>query len=162
MNPLLLLKYWKYAAGAALIAVVWWQIHSYGDRRYDAGKAHVQVKCDKDSAARQTATEKAIADAKAGEAAAKANNVEVMEDANKKLVAIAADRDSLARLYRSAQGRVCPVAPAESPSDPESLIAAGVAARTREIDAALEAYDGACRRDAVRFEALQAEIRPQL
>jgi hypothetical protein len=44
MNPAFLLRYWKYLAGAALLGLAWWALHSYGERRFDAGVASNEAK----------------------------------------------------------------------------------------------------------------------
>jgi len=169
MIPAPLLLVWRYRklAGYALAAVaavwlIWAQIAAYGSRREDAGRAAVQELWEADTAARQKTTDKAIADAKAREDAAKAANVEILQDANEKLTAIAADRTSLSGLLRAARDQVRSLTSAEATDITLADVAARVAARQREIDAAYDAYDSACRRDAVRLGALQAEIRPQM
>jgi hypothetical protein len=44
MNPAFLLRYWKYIAGAALLGLAWWALHSYGERRYGDGVASNEAK----------------------------------------------------------------------------------------------------------------------
>lgn len=164
--PLLAKLPWKMIGYAvAAIAIAWFargRIDAYGDRRERAGEARIQAKWDADTQARQAATDKAIADAKAAEEQAKTNNAEVLKDANEKLVAIAADRDSLSGLLRQARDQVRAIAASAATSQLGADVAAGIARRQGEIDAAHDEYDTKCRRDAVRFGALQDQIRGQL
>lgn len=150
------------AAGVAMVAGALWYRHSLIASGDAAGAARVQALWDADTTARKAAVDKAIAAVATRENAARAANMEIMEYANTQLVAIAADRDSLSGLLRSAEDRVRRLASSEATDHTLADVAARVAARQREIDALYDAYDRACRRDAVRLDALQREIRPQL
>jgi hypothetical protein len=164
---LALLKYWKCAAGALLLAVVWWQIHSYGSRRYEAGKSHVQVKWDD-----ANTKAKAVADAKTREnelqdAADAARNLEIEHAHAKELAAAAADRGRLERQLRNAiatagrgpasqgagqRGTTDPGPPGSAePPDPTAGLAGDIAA------ALIEA-----RQNADQLDRLRQEIIPQM
>lgn len=131
-----------------------------------AGMAQVQALWDADTAARDKATAEAIAEVSKREIAALANNAEVLEDANAKLAAIAADRDSLYGMLQRARGEVRSLAAAEATGRLGLDVATGIAARASEAEAAIrvqwDRYDAACQRDGVRFQALQDQLRPQI
>lgn len=157
-----LLKHWRIGLGAALLAGLLWGIYSYGNKRESAGRAAVEALWKADTVAREKATDEAIAKAEADKAAALANNVKVTEDANQALRAIAADRDSLAERLRAYQNSLRSLS-ARQATDQRGLdVAAGIASRAAEADRLYDEYDTACRNDAVRFKALQDELRPQL
>jgi hypothetical protein len=163
--PLLLKHRRLIAYGLAVAALIggllWYRASLIADGRRQ-GEAKVTAMWRADTAARQAATDKAVAEARAAEEAAKANNTEVMRDANEKLVAIAADRDSLDGLLRAAEDRVRRLAAAQATGQRGIDVATGIAARAAEIDRLRDEYDKACRRDAVRFEGLQREVAKQL
>jgi hypothetical protein len=149
-------------AGAALAFLLWRVIDGYGDRREARGKAAVQALWDADTAARDKATADAIAEVAKRETAARAANVEIIRDANEKLVAIASERDSLLGLLRAARGEVRSLASRAATDQLGADVVARIAASAAEVDRRLADYDAACRRDAVRFEALQRQIAGQL
>jgi len=157
-----LLRYWKLALGAALLAALLWGVHSYGVRRYKAGEAARQALWEADAHARDKATADAIAAVQERERQAVAHNVEVIRDANEKLVAIAADRESLAGRVRDYENSLRRLSAGQATSQLGADVGAGIAARAAAVDAAYDAYDRACQRDAVRFGALQDQIRGQL
>ena len=126
------------------------------------GEAKIQALWDQDKTAWLATNAKIEADAKAQLEATKAKNVEVLKDANEQLLAIAADRDSLSGMLRDASDRIRRLASSAATSQRGADVAAGIAARQREIDEAYDAYDKACRRDAVRFQKLQQQISEQM
>ena len=155
-------RLWPVAAGAVLLAAILWGIHSYGNKREAAGRAAVQALWQADTAKRDETDRLAREQAAADIARALANNVKVTEDANQALRAIAADRDSLADRLRAYQNGLRALS-ARQATDQRGLdVAAGIASRAAEADRLYDAYDHACRNDAVRFKALQDELRPQL
>lgn len=149
-------------AGAVIAAGVL----GYGHSRYKAGKAAEHALWAADTAARDKAAAEAIAAQKAAELAAQAHNQEIQTDANTKLAAIAADRDNLSGMLRRADDRIRSLAAAKATGDLGISVATGIATRAEEARRAIETqydvYDRACQRDAVRFQALQDQIRPQL
>lgn len=153
---------WRLVGLAVLLALVVCAIGKYGDHRADREHAKVRALWDIDRAGWLAENERIKADNAAREKAATANNIEVMQDANIQLVAIAADRDSLAGRVREYQDRIRRLAAAEATDHAVAAQFAGVASSQREVDEAFDQYDAACRRDAVRFSALQAEVRQQL
>lgn len=158
----LLLKYWRYIAGAALLAAFVLAIHRYGTVRYKAGKAAVTLQWQADTSARNLATAEAIANAKSRETAAIANNTEVLRDYNQKLVEIAADNTSLAGRVRDYQNRLRNAAAGQATDQLGIAVASGIASRAAELDAAYDRYDKACQRDATKLDKLIAEVKPQL
>lgn len=164
---------WKFRyliGGIALAAVVWWQVTAYGARERKAGEAAgrsaVEVLWQADTAARDAADAKIAADTAARLEAARVTNQEVLADANSQLIAIAVDRDSLARRMRDYQDRLRSLAASAATSQLGTDVAAGIARAAEEarrsIEERYDAYDRACRNDAVRFTALQDQIRPWL
>lgn len=157
-------------AGLALAAVVWWQVTAYGARERKAGEAAgrsaVEVLWQADTAARDAADAKIAADTAARLEAARVTNQEVLADANSQLIAIAADRDSLARRMSDSQNRIRALAASAATSQLGTDVAAGIARAAEEarrsIEERYDAYDKSCQRDAVRFSALQEQLRPQL
>jgi hypothetical protein len=158
----LLLKYWRYAAGALLLAAVWFAIHHYGHTRYVAGKAEMKALWVKDNAARDRADADRVAADLKHQADNQQSNERRLDDANKDLVAIAGERDGVERLLNNARNQIRSLAASEATSQLGTAIATGIAARAAEVDRRLADYDSACRRDAVRFTALQDQIRGQL
>jgi biopolymer transport protein ExbB/TolQ len=157
-----LLRFWKPLAGAAVLALIAWQIHAYGERREQDGRAAVQALWDADTKARDEATAKAIAaQAAAAEAQRKANE-EIERDYEAKLAGVAADRDGVERMLREARDQVRRLAASAATGERGIDALAGIAARAAEVDRRLVEYDAACRADAVRLQALQDQIRPQL
>lgn len=155
----LLLRFWKPLAGAIVLVGILWAVHHHG---HNAGKATVQAAWDKDLAARKEADARVVQAQAQLESANRARNEVIEREYKDKLAAIAADRDSIAGRVRDYENRLRSIAAARA-TDQRGLDAiAGIAARQREMDQAFDAYDRACRRDAVRFKALQDEIRPLL
>ena len=115
-----------------------------------------------DVEARDLAAATAIAAMDSARTAALLNNQEILRETNEKLAAVASDRDSLADRVRRAADEVRSLAAAAATSQRGADVAAGIAARQAALDAAYDAYDRACQRDAVRFDALQREIKAQL
>lgn len=156
---------WRYrklaAYGIAVLAVllIGWRLHHHG---VVSGRAEIQAAWDKDRASR-AAVDATIAQNQAKvESANRARNEVIEREYQNKLAAIAADRDSIAGRVRQYESRLRSLSAAQA-TDQRGLDAiAGIAARQRELDAAFDAYDRSCRRDAVRFQALQDEIRPLL
>lgn len=157
-----LLRFWKPLAGAGLLALIAWQIHAYGERREQDGRAAVQALWEADSAARQSATDKAIAAAAAAQEAQRQHNEVIEREYQEQLAGIAADRDGVYRLLQQARGEVRRLAASEATGQRGLDALAGIAARAAEVDRRLADYDAACQRDAVRLEALQRQVRPQL
>lgn len=155
----LLLRFWKPIAGAAVLLLALWAIHHHG---YTSGKATVQADWDKDRAARAEVDAKVVQAQAQLEAANRARNEAIEHEYQQKLAAIAADRDSVAGRVREYETRIRSLSAAQATGQRGLDVVAGIASRQREVDAAFDAYDRACRSDAVRFKALQDEIRPLL
>ncbi len=153
-------------AFAALSGGVAWFSHVRYEAGEDAGKAKVQALWDADKKALSETNAKILAEAAAREKAAQVKNTEVLRDTNAQLVAIAADRDSLADRMRDYQDRIRRLAASAATSERGVDVAAGIASRAQEAERAVrqqyDRYDVSCQRDAVRFQALQDQIRPQL
>jgi hypothetical protein len=158
----ILKRFWKPIAGAAILALIAWQIHSYGDRREQEGRAAVQALWDADVQARDEATAKAIAAHAAAEEAQRKQNEVIESEYQARLASIAADRDSVERMLREARDQVRSLAAAEATGQRGLDALAGIARRAAEVDRRLADYDAACRRDATRLDALQRQIRPQM
>lgn len=155
----LLLRYWKPLAGALVLGLACWAIHHHG---YNAGKERIQAAWDKDTAARAVVVAKVAAQQAEIEAATRSRNEVIEREYKDKLAAIAADRDSVAGRLREYESRLRSLAAAQATDKRGLAVAAGIAARQREMDQAFDAYDSACRRDALKLEKLQDEVRPQL
>lgn len=158
----------KIGAVAVVVGVIWWQIHSYGERRYEAGKEHVQAKWGVEAAQLRAAADAAIRENERKDAADAARNKEIADAYEKKLSAATADTRRLERLLRDAlqaaasgsapgQGPDLPrVAPTSSPGSPEPPDAtAGILA---DIAAALTES----RQNADQLDSLRMQIIPQL
>jgi len=157
-----LLKYWRLAAYGAVLAIlaggVLWVRHG----GYKAGVAAVEARLAVDRKAVKEAGDKAIAAAQAAENAALANNVEVIRGYNETLVAIAADRDSLAGRVRDYQNRLRTLAANQATDRLAASVAGRIASSAAEVDRLSDELDAACRRDAAKLTALQDQIKPQL
>ena len=153
---------WRLVGLAVLLACLVYAIGAYGDKRAAKEHAKVQALWDQDRAAYKAASDKAVTDALLQKTVILSNNAKVIEDANAQLVAIAADRDSLAVRVRDYQDSLRASAAREATGDRGLDVAARIARGAAELDAAYDAYDKSCQRDAVRFRALQDEIRPQI
>lgn len=157
-----LLRFWKPLAGAAVLALIAWQIHAYGERREQEGRDAVQALWAADTLARDKAASDAIAAARAAQEAQRKQNEVIESEYQARLASIAADRDSVERMLREARDQVRSLAAAEATGQRGLDALAGIAARAAEVDRRLVEYDAACRADAVRLQALQDQIRPQL
>lgn len=155
----LLLRFWKPLTGAIVLAGILWAVHHHG---YNAGRDRIQAAWDKDRAARKEADAMVVQAQAKFEAANKARNEVIEREYQSKLAAIAADRDSISGRVREYESRLRSISAAQATGQRGLDVAAGIAARQREMDQAFDAYDRACRNDAVRFKALQDEIRPLL
>lgn len=177
MPILLLLKaYWRYAAGALLLAgLLWWHHGRVQDFAEATRKPLTDWKTQhladdaKQAKALADLTAKAVEANKAAEKAARERNEQIMAQLNDKTreaAALRRDRD-LARLLlgiaqQTAAGR-CAVP--QAPDQPGAAAASGAsgdgtAAASAESD--LAAFIGECRRNADRLDALIAEVTPQL
>lgn len=154
------------AAALAIIAVIGWQRHAVYESGKAKGRADVTADWQADTKARATADAKIAADAAARLEAARVTNQEVLADANSKLIAIAADRTSLASRLRDYENRLRAATSAAHTAERGIDVATGIARAAEEARGAIErqwdAYDRSCRNDAVRFEALQNQVRPWL
>jgi hypothetical protein len=158
----MILRFWKPALGAAAALAAWAAIHAYGDRREDAGRAAVKALWEADVEARDRAALEAISAARTAEEAQRKANEVIESEYQARLSSIASDRDSVERLLREARDQVRRLAAAESTGQRGLDALAGIARRAAEVDRRLVEYDAACRADAVRLQALQDQIRPQL
>jgi hypothetical protein len=149
------------AAAALIGGALWYRASLIADGRA-AGEAAVRVLWAADTAARDKAAAGAIAKAEADKAAAAANNAKELRDANEKLVSIAGERDGVLGLLQSARGEVRALAARAATGQLGADVVARIAASAAEVDRRLADYDTACRRDAVRFEALQRQIAGQM
>lgn len=151
---------WIWAILAIIaMSVLAYRLHHAGVK---AGRAQIQALWDADTAKRDRVEADEIARQRASAEATRASNEQRLKDANAQLLAIAADRDSLGRMYLQASGEVRRLASSAATSQRGADVGAGIAARSAALEEAFDAYDRACQRDAVRFKALQDEIRPQL
>lgn len=114
---------WKFRwplLGALLLALALWQLHAWGERKYEAGRASGEAsehaKWVADTKARDLATAEAIADQAAKEAADRKHADEVMNGYVKELAAANGNADQYRRLLRAARGEVRPSASTEAPS----------------------------------------------
>lgn len=155
----LLLRFWKPLAGAIVLVWILWAVHHHG---YNAGRERVQAAWDKDRAARAEADARVVQAQAELEAANRARNEVIEREYKDKLAAIAADRDSIAGRVREYESRLRSLSAAQATGQRGLDALAGIAARQREMDQAFDAYDRACRNDAVRFSALQQEVAGQL
>jgi len=165
MLRLIPLPYKLGAIALLVLAAAWW-LHSYGSKcRAEgeaSGEARITLQWQADTAARDKATADAIAAAQKRAENAKKHNDEVLTDANAKLAAIDADRTSLSGLLHHANDQIHRLTAGQA-SDRLGLdVLTGIAARTAEVDRRYDEYDRACQRDAVRFGALQDQLREQL
>lgn len=170
MNPLAILKLlWDYRkdlaygllAAALVIGALTYRHHLIAAGE-DTGRAQIRALWQADTRARDLVTAEAIANAKARETAAIANNTEVLRDYNQKLVEIAADNTSLAGRVRDYQNRLRNAAAGQATDQLGIAVASGIASRAAELDAAYDRYDKACQRDATKLDKLIAEVKPQL
>jgi hypothetical protein len=152
----------RIALPVAVVALAWWQVTSYAERRADAREAEIRALWEADAAKRDKVAAEANAKAEADKAAQLAANAKEMDDARKELAAIAADRDTVDGLLRRARDQVRALAASAATGERGLDALAGIAARAAEVDRRLADYDAACRRDSVRFAALQEQIRGQL
>lgn len=157
-----ILKYRKllaYGLSLLLILFLAYRLHHSGVK---SGRAEVQAKWDADTAKRDKVAADEIAKQAADAEATRKHNDEVLKNANAQLLAIAADRDSLGRMYLQASDQVRRLASGQATDKLGLDVASGIASRSAALEAAFDSYDRACQRDAVRFSALQDEIREQL
>jgi len=150
---------WQAWALLILALTFWWWGHS----RYELGIADERASWERTIAEANRRNE---LEAREKEEAARQHNAEVRRARDAEIAFILADRDSLARRLRDAQAnavRSCPVPEdpgGPGPADPGPEPGGEGGAST--ADAALDAYDTACRLDAAQLNALIEQIRPQL
>ncbi len=149
-------------AAIAIIGLAWWRIEAYGDAREKAGKDEVQALWDADVAARDKATADAIAAQKAREEAQRASNEVTIRDYTQKLLAIAADRDSLSRRLHDYQDRLRSLAAAQAGGASGTADPGPVASSPTEADRRTDELDAACRADAEQLNALIQVVREQM
>lgn len=140
----LLGRYWM--AIPILIGVAWigGLHHELANVKADLVEANSNLATAKAVGAAQTA--KAIKT----EAGWKKTNQDLTHDAQAQLDAAAHDHESLSKRLRNAELRASQM-PAVSSGGPVDAGTGGKPASTEEIDAAHDAYDSACQRDAIRL-----------
>lgn len=157
---------WKLVGAGVVVLLLWWQVYAYAERkaerRADARESEIRELWRVDTLKRDKATADAIAIEVARAEAQRLENAKELEDAHKQLAAIAADRDSVDSLLRRARDQVRALAASAATGERGLDALTGIAARAEALDRRLADYDAACQRDAVRFEALQNQLRPQL
>jgi hypothetical protein len=160
----LLWKYRKPVGVLAAVLIAAGLILGYGRARYNEGYAvgasEVQAKWDADAATRDAEVIRMAREHAARDAATRARNDEVINGYQKEIARIASDRDSLARRLHDYEVRLRALS--EAASQPGAAGAAGESEAPRSVDAALDAYDAACRRDAARLDALIRQVQAQL
>lgn len=159
--PLLGRLPWRWIGiGAAVLAVGVVYVKHRNDL-IEAGRAEVRALWDADKLLQAEAVAKAVADAKASEAAATERNEVIEREYQEKLAAAAADRDGIYRLLQSARGQVRASASREATS-------ATIAAATREaaiaerVDRAVAGVVAESRANADQLDALIAVVKPQM
>lgn len=149
-------------AALVLITAFLWYRHSLIQTGMEQGREQIRALWKADTAARDKAASDAIQSAREREEAARKANEARLADANSQLVTIAGERDSVERLLQSARGQIRGLAASQASGERGIDVLTGIAARAAEVDRRLADYDRACRADAVRFSALQEQIRGQL
>lgn len=162
---------WKFRyliGGIALAAVVWWQVTAYGDRERKAGEAAgrsaVEVLWQADLAAAQQAAEKAVAENKAKEEAARTTNEQIITDYINRISASAGERDRIAGLLNRARGEARNCAATEA-ANTSAAFAASQAQRNeylRQLDSAIAGLRAEAGNNADQLDALIAVVKPQL
>jgi hypothetical protein len=160
--PLLTKLPWKAIGVAALVLLLTWRALAWVEGERDEREAEIRVLWEADTAARDKVSAEAIAKAEADKAIQLALNAQELEHAKEKLAAASADRDAVAGLLNRARDQVRRLAANEATGQRGADVFAGIAARAAEVDQRLADYDAACRRDAIRLQALQDQLRPQL
>lgn len=161
----LVLKYWRYLAGALVVLVIAVSIWTYGHRQYEQGYATRDAEAQEQLLAAREAALKEIAKRDAEAERARSHNAEVISDYHAQLDSLSADLDTERLLYRRlfAQTRSATA----HHSLPEATSGSG-AIETRETGSATEAADllaaaaSECRANTEQLDALISEIRPQL
>jgi hypothetical protein len=163
----LLRRYWKVAAGAALLAALLWALHSYGQRRYEAGKDYVQAQWDADELLENQKAAAQLASNQAAEAAAATLNEEQVRESKQKAAAALADRDRIYRLLVQARDSARGGS-AETAGRGAGASGASPDGRTAEADAdagidqQIAAVIAERRANDAQLDALIAVIKPQL
>lgn len=155
-----LLRFWKPLTGAALLALVVWQIHAYGCRREEAGRSAVQAMWEADSMARDKAMADAIAAQKAAEEAWRKQNEVIESEYQARIASIAADRDSTYRLLQQARSALYRSAAEDSGTGVAP--AAGQASGADRLDRLFAGSIEECRANIEQLDALIEAVRPQV
>jgi signal transduction histidine kinase len=156
------IKYRRYIGIAAAVIGLWWLVAAVLKDRYEAGQAETQARWDLDTAARERAVTEALMRSQADRDAAARRNQEVDNAKDALLATVTRERDDFERLLNASRSQVYRLA-ASAATDQRGLDAlAGIAERAAEVDRRLTDYDSACRRDAIRFQSLIDQLRPQL
>lgn len=168
MIPFLSRVPWRLVGLAAIAAGALWALHSYGERRYDAGKAHVQAKWDADEAEEKRVADEATRKAELEDAADEARNAEILAQYNARVAAADRERDRVSRLLRQARaaadslraGQGSGVGGAAEASETGSLAELRrLDERVREATAALRVE---AQQNADQLDAVLAELVPQM
>lgn len=162
-----LLKYWRYAAGAALLAGLLWGLHSYGQKRFEAGAASVQARWDADEAEEKRVADEATAQARMQDAADAARNEVIISDYEAKVAAAESERDRTLRLLQRARTTTDTIRASQVAGLTEALGASEegrdeAIRRAAELDGAIADLRKEAGQNADQLDALIAEVKPQM
>jgi len=152
--------YRKYVASILLVIAIYVVYGIWHSHVFESGRLAERIQWQAAAAKQREAYDTAM-EARRQEAIATAShNEKVLHDYNAQLLAIAGDRDSLARRVHAYEARLASAAGAvpEAGSPAGAITAAPQSSGTGGLDEAFDAYDAACRADAAQLEALQRVI----
>lgn len=147
---------WKAAAAVAIAAFVWWQIHAYGAKRYEAGRQEI---IQQDLRLLQERLVANAAQAEKDKAAITAAKVQY-EELESKSSDVAADLGRRLGMCVTASRRPSPMPTAA----PATGVVAGTTGEPSPDGAVVELIKGtiaACARDANRLKVLQDLVDPR-
>jgi hypothetical protein len=150
------------AAGLlALFAAVGWQVHAFGERAEERGRAEIRDLWQADTLARDAVNAAELARQAADREVQRKANDAILEDYNAKLLAAAGDRDNYFRLLQRARGEVHSLAAGQA-TGARIAATAGEAGIAERIDRAVAGVIVEARANADQLDAVIAVIKPQV
>lgn len=153
----------KVGLAVVLAGLVVFAVWRYGDKRYEAGQASIQVRWDADKAQIAAVSAKAIAEANQKTADALEENRRLHDEYTAKLESINAGASDLARRLRGAEDRAAADRRAlQEIGNRQGSSPSSQAPSDGSLDAAIAATLTECRENSAQLDTLVGEVSRQL
>lgn len=155
---------WKPALGLGVVALIWWQLYAFGERREAAGKAQVQAEWDAADLLAKQVADKATHARELADAADAARNLEIENAHAKELAAATADTARLSRLLHAARSASSghPATQVAGESGTPAPSPQGGSGEADALDRAIADVIAESRSNASQLDSLIAELKPQM